>query len=289
MAVFISSLVNYPGPLSRSRYDSRLDVPDGRDPNQNAWLTITLKVNLQFADVNQPYGIVEVKNKVEGIVRDANNRTYHIRNWDAPSVAQFTRAFMLGGEKFWNRRFTLITPMDYAELDFTSRAAPSFHVRPNVLCLFRLQQVFSEAEAQRNIKVVRVNTTTGEDIRDWLVGRGTNGAGFRSHWELYQSVDVNDKTLPHELGHAIGQEHALALKGDTQCKTGDLNADRCYEDDNVMGRGDKVELVNALAWHERIEQHTQKDKRWWRVVLGDTTPTRKVRLSDWDPKWTQLF
>jgi hypothetical protein len=55
------------------------------------------------------------------------------------------------------------------------------------------------------------------------------------------------------------------------------------------GNSDKVALINALAWHERIEQHTRKDKRWWRVVLGDTTPTRKVRLADWDPKRAQMF
>jgi hypothetical protein len=289
MAKTFAYSISAPGPLRGSYYNSKLEVPDGRDPNQNAWLTITLKVNLRFADVNQPCGIVEVKNKVEGMVRDSDHRVYHIRNWDSPSVAQFTRAFFQRGEKYWNRRFTLITPQDYDELDFTCRVSPGWHVRPNVLCLFRLNQVFSETEADRNIKVVRLDTTFGEDFRDFWAGRGTGGAGFRSNWELYQSVDVNDQTLHHELGHAIGQEHILALKGDAKCKTTDPNADRCYEGPNVMGEGDKIELINGLTWHERIAEHTKKDKRWWQVVLGDTTPTRKVRLGDWDPKWSQMF
>jgi hypothetical protein len=159
-----------------------------------------------------------------------------------------------------------------------------------VLCLFRLVPEPDANQAHRNIKVVRLNTTAGEDLRDWLWGRPPNGVSFRSHWELYQWVDVYNNTLYHELGHALGQDHILALQGDVKCKTGDPNADRCYEGDNVMGgNSDKVALINALAWHERIEQHTRKDKRWWRVVLGDTTPTRKVRLADWDPKRAQMF
>jgi len=31
-------------------YDSILEVPSGTDPNQNAWLTLQLRIKLNFAD-----------------------------------------------------------------------------------------------------------------------------------------------------------------------------------------------------------------------------------------------
>jgi hypothetical protein len=213
---FIDDLRRGPGPLRDSVYDSTLEVPDGRDPNQNAWLTITLKVNLQFADANQLYGIVRTRDGV-GFVEDSDKREYRVRNWDSPSKTQCTSAFFVAGQKYWNRRFTLITPQDYDELDFTSRVSPGWHVRPNVLCLFRLVPEPDANQAHRNIKVVRLNTTIGEDLRDLLWGRPANGVSFRSHWELYQWVDVYNNTLFHELGHALGQDHILALQGDVKC------------------------------------------------------------------------
>jgi hypothetical protein len=263
---------------SNTYFRSELEVPSGSDPNQNAWLTVRLKVCLRFADVNFPWGVVEAKNKAEGLVRDSDRREYRVCNWDEPSEIEFWKRFYKDGEKFWNRRFTLLTPRDYDALDFTSAG---WRVRPNVLCLFRLDPVFSEAEAHRTFKVVRLGPTFWQNFRDFWTGHGIGGVGFRSNEYLLKFQDARTLVLPHELAHATDQEHIGVMQGDSQCLKGNPSADCCYDGPNIMGDGGEVWPINSRTWTDRMSWHTDTNSAAWRIALSDNVPTRKLPLETW--------
>ncbi len=263
--------------------DSELEVPDGRNPDQNAWLTIRLKVRLNFLDGRNPGGLV-LRDGNEFFIKDYNKSSYRVANWDSPAINAVKRGF-LAGEKIWNYRFVLITPQFYDGLDFESMQGAGWHVRPNVLCLFRLELVETRGHATINtgahatINLVKLDKTFWESVRD------TFSSDFRSHAFLYTSTDVYDSTLGHELGHLLGQDHILGLLGDARCK---LNSPRQGEDDcygrtpsekaDIMGSGNVFQLVNGVTWRNRIALHTDTSPEQWGVTTNVQTTTRKIPL-----------
>src|SRR6202007_1326046 len=69
--------------------------------------------------------------------------------------------------------------------------------------------------------------------------------------------DVYTAVLGHELGHAINEDHSLALKGDAQCKV-NPNLDRCYgltpeEIRNIMGVGTEITEINVGPWIDHLQ------------------------------------
>ena len=79
----------------------------------------------------------------------------------------------------------------------------------------------------------------------------------------------------------------MILEGDTSCMTpaDGSNAKACYgktewDKRNIMGKGDRLYLLNAISWRQRIALHTQgattADK--WGVTDVVTTPPRKMAL-----------
>ncbi|HMS43725.1 MAG TPA: hypothetical protein PKE69_26080, partial [Pyrinomonadaceae bacterium] len=143
--------------------------------------------------------------------------------------------------------------------------------RPNVLCLFRLRTVNNfrrESFTHLPLKVVRLAKDTSDD--------------FRSSFRTYDSNDT-DKTFYHELGHCLNQLHIRALLGDESCIYDDINADHCYDtpegmEENVLGRGTALDVVNAKPWLERIEKHTSISKVKWIVTKGTDLPPRTMPL-----------
>jgi hypothetical protein len=53
-------------------FRSNLEVPDGRDPEQNAWLTLTLYYGLTFADSNNPVPGVIVQQGTRFMAKDSD-------------------------------------------------------------------------------------------------------------------------------------------------------------------------------------------------------------------------
>jgi hypothetical protein len=102
-------------------------------------------------------------------------------------------------------------------------------MRPNILCLFRM---VSGAKASEIFNVVRINPDVFADPKFEVPNYKTKKTkpaknGFRSHSSLLTDRDVYTAVLGHELGHAINEDHILALKGDAQCKV-NPSLDRCY-------------------------------------------------------------
>jgi hypothetical protein len=80
--------------------------------------------------------------------------------------------------------------------------------------------------------VVRINPEVFEDPKFEVPNYKTKktkrvDAGFRSHSGLLIDRDVLTATLGHELGHALNEDHILALEGDAQCNV-NPNLDRCW-------------------------------------------------------------
>jgi hypothetical protein len=277
-------------------YESLLETPSGRDPRQNAWLTINLNVKLKFIDGRNPGGNTV---KVDGkwYAKDYNGYLFPLIDWGDFYRKKFLDKFKTHAEKVWNWQFLLKTPTDYAGLDISQDKQI---IRPNVLCLFRLNLV--ETNAHHTIEIANPSFRTTEvkniDPAKPVKRLGTFTAGtFRSDSTYYDDSDLMrpymyDKdeniwhdTIGHEIGHAIGQSHIMGLKGDNSCLNGSptVGEDHCYgtgEDaKNIMGRGDRIWLENAISWTQRIGLHTSTPKGKWTVTGVMSTPPRIMQKS----------
>lgn len=248
-----------------SEFESELAVPSGKDPNQNAWLTITVNYSINFVDSRNRLPGLIVKDGKDFYAQSsgAGEDPVPIKDWDFRSQIEFARKFKQA-ESFWNYKFVLITPRDYDALDVTSFAGPGWVCRPNVICLFRLSSVGSRVHLPLN--VVRAEKF------------------FRSDRDTYDDGDVNDKTVWHELGHSLDQLHIKALLGDEFCKKpANVNARYCYKEPdgvapNIQGTGTGLIPANAKARHELIARHTETAQSGWKVTMNTKTPPRKLQL-----------
>ncbi len=249
--------------VSTNDFDSKLEIPNGKDPNQNAWLTLTVRYALNFLDSRSSSGDVIVRKDGKCYAKDSDGTLFPVLDWDFKSQQTFNKRF-LKGENIWNHKFLLLTPRDYSKLDFTSFAGSGWVCRPNVLCLFRLESY--AAKAHRTISVVRVESKS-----------------FRSNAVLYKEGDVLTKTLGHELGHALSMLHIQALKGNQACVVSP-NDDPCYdgdtpeENENIAAHGDKLSTLNAITWQECMGAHTETAHTSWHSTMAVSTPPRKMPL-----------
>ncbi|MEI9988271.1 MAG: hypothetical protein WDN69_37335 [Aliidongia sp.] len=91
---------------------------------------------------------------------------------------------------------------------------------------------------------------------------------FRPAW-WQRKHNVLSKHVGHEVGHALGQCHIMGLKGMAQYTFsggrtpttprpyGVGSADK-FDAWNIMGGGDRIYLINAISWQQRIALHTQR-------------------------------
>lgn len=251
--------------ISAVEFESELAVPGGKDPMQNAWLTITVNYSLNFVDSrNQVPGLI-VKDGGKFYAKPSNpeNDAIPIKDWDFRSQTEFAHKFAKA-ESFWNYKFLLLTPTNYDAFDFTSWGGPGWICRPNVICLFRLGSGGSPSH-------LKLNVVRGEGF-------------FRSDQNTYDDNDVDDKTVWHELGHSLDQLHIRALLGDPFCKeAANINKNICYKEPegiapNIQGTGTGLIPQNAKAWHELIARHTETPQAAWTVSMDTARLPRKLPL-----------
>jgi hypothetical protein len=259
--------------IDNANFESKLECPDGKDPNQNAWLTITIRYSLNFVDgYNDKAGIIVADNGGGYIALDSDKKSFRILPWDQGATMRFRNDFQRG-ENIWNFRFVLVTPQDYDGLDYENL---DWKVRPNVLCLFRLVPAIN-GRPHLPIDVVRLDPSI-------------NHSFFRSNKTLYDNMDLYGPTFGHELGHALGLGHIKEMLGDTQCIADAKNGifpHRCYgeteaEKANIMGSGATFTLLCAKPWLDRIVEHTTDSNgrpiAGWTATLDAKTPPRKIPM-----------
>jgi len=250
-------------PREDGLFESKLEIPDGNNPDQNAWLTLTIRYRLNFVDDwNEKAGITVERENGGFLALDGDKTALPIVSWDLASKTEFGNVFQRG-EKIWNQRFVLITPQDYDGLDYESLP---WKVRPNVLCLFRLVPA---ASPHLEIDVVRLDPSV-------------DSHQFRSTPNLYDNGDVYRPTLGHELGHALGLDEIMVMKGDKRC-VANSRAGRCYgeteeERANIMGSGRNITLICARPWLDSIADYTGRAKGDWTATLDAKTPPRKIPI-----------
>ena len=305
-------------------YDSVLEIPSGKDPKQNAWLTLQLRVRLNFVDSKNPLAGFTQMQGTQMCARDHNGYLFPLLDWPPHLIARFQREYVALAEKTWNWQFLMVTPKSYDELDYMAQG-PQLMVRPNVLCLFRMS-VHSTAgpidtspaagplrtgTPHRIINVVNLALSTKQvslapGVPATAANPATkpisqmNGLAFRSNALNYDDQDlfnpawwqkehnIVSNTVGHEVGHALGQCHIMGLKGDPQYAFGGANsetqaaygvgsADK-FDAWNVMGGGNRIYLLNAVSWRERIALHTGLAVDKWEATGLMNTPPRSMPL-----------
>ena len=304
-------------------YDSILEVPAGTDPNQNAWLTLQLRIKLNFADSKNQVAGLTVQRGGTWYAKDTDGYLFPLLDWPAHLIARFQREFVQVAQRTWNYQFVLITPMTYSGLDFPAKVG-DLTIRPNVLCLFRLSLLNSAGTpidntnaagplragaAHRTINIVNLSLATRSVSLDTGVTAGpgkpavrplttVDGLAWRSNADSYDDSDlfnptwenkehkVLSNTVGHEIGHALGQCHVMGLKGIAAYRFTGPNANdpAAYgagspdplDAWNIMGRGCRLYLLNAVSWKERIAIHTSTTANQWDATGVMETPTRRM-------------
>ncbi|MBV9997693.1 MAG: hypothetical protein JO015_01140 [Verrucomicrobia bacterium] len=254
-----------------------LEIPNGNNPFQNAWLTLTLGYDLRFLDSrlvgDGGAGPIIVQDKDLGwCARDSDDYLFPIIDWGYDAIKKFVKLFQQG-EQIWNHKFLIKPPNVFDKLDYYSSAFPGYILRPNILCLFRME---SGAKTSATFNVVRINPAVFSDPKYEVPNYKTKKTkparnGFRSHQTLLTDGDVYTPVLGHELGHAINEDHILALKGDAQCKI-NRSLDRCYgltveELRNIMGAGTEITEINVGPWVDHLQNMVGGDPMHCKITM----------------------
>lgn len=307
-------------------YDSVLEKPSGANPQQNAWLTLQLRVKLNFVDSKNPAAGKTYNSGANYFAKDWSGYLFPILDWPPHLVKRFEQNFVQRAERIWNRQFLLKTPKTYADLDVDNLGA-GLTIRPNVLCLFRLSifgpsgqldsspasgplnsgavhhtiNVFNLALGTRQVKLAS-DVTAAQKAKDGLTETRDftkiDGGVFRSDADNYSDQDVFSPrmwdpaynlyhdTIGHEIGHVLGQSHIMGMKGNPKYLNGaaDQGVPAAYGEGspdwtdpwNVMGKGDRLTLINAVSWRERIAAHTGLPANAWEASGMLATPPRTL-------------
>src|SRR5581483_5509074 len=182
--------------FGKNLFDSTLDKPNGKSVTQNGWLTINLRVFLNFVD--PPGG--GLKNVVtEGgktYALDYDNWMFPMLPWSANAKRDFCDAFNKAAW-LWNYKFVLKTPRNYTGMDITNYDNPVIFgnkIRPNVICLFRMALVANNGGWHRKINIFNLDrsaTTVKKYKTTQTKTVGTlDSFTFRSDAENYDSYDT---------------------------------------------------------------------------------------------------
>src|SRR5215813_15531749 len=112
-------------------FDSILEIPNGTNPNQNAWLTLQLRVKLNFVDSRNPLPGLTVFQGGKWYAQDTDGYLFPLLDWPPHLIARFQREYAQRAEKTWNWQCVLTTPKNYPDVDY-DRLTGGVTVRPNV-------------------------------------------------------------------------------------------------------------------------------------------------------------
>jgi hypothetical protein len=288
-------------------FDSELTVSP--DPSMNHMLQLTLRMYLN--KYQPPVNPWTHEYFSTWFYADFDHKVFIIGPWSHAEWTRFVKRFLAECD-MWNNKFWLIPPADFTALDVT---AGGRKVRPNVYCNLNIQVQYSPGGAHRSITVVNMDAKSAARQRG-VKETDVTSLDFRSDDSTYDSMDttvgnvglrdpsgtptkVRFYTIPHEIGHAIGQPHIGVIRGEPLCQVAILlqrlpgvtqstlpalfqggdNSRSCYGDlasiptsSNVMGGGDQFSAENAQPWLDQILRHT-KTRTNWTVSMSRVPPS----------------
>jgi len=251
--------MNYPVTRSLTRMSTMLFEPH-QARRWNCGVNLYLKVFLRKID---PDGGAATGTAADWDTTNNGARRRNIVRWAAGEFEAWSARYQRECQTFWDTKFWLCPPMNYADLDFQQNMQT---MRPNVRCGLYLTLVNGEALADHTIDVVRIadsedfyRSDSGHyDNRD-LEPSATNGG-------LMQRAHI------HEVGHLLTMGHSN--DGDPACVN---NNPVCYAGDNVMGSGEAITPWNAKPWQDAMQACTGISSTQWRVSMTEVLP--QVRMS----------
>jgi hypothetical protein len=286
-------------------FDTFLEIPSGRNPKQNAWLTLEIKVAFKFADSKHPVtGLTQSDASGNWFAKDHDGWLFPILDWPPFLIERFCKEYQDDVEKTWNYQFVLITPRDYTGLDVTD-IVNGVVIRPNLLCLFRCWVVSplvvphgpqtplsGNWKPHVTINVVNLKYGTTQVKRPAAPAADPNKSlvrntpkmdalTWRSDAANYDDSDLFQKTFidprksvrsdvaGHELGHLLGQDHITCLKLDPKCIA---NPSLPYA--YGVGSSDPLDLLNIMGGGNRI--YLINAAPWQKRILQHTATTPPV-------------
>lgn len=240
--------------------DSHLYAAE-RNAHRNADLNFILSVYLNRVE---PDG--------SGLYADALGGITPILRWPDDEWTHFRHEFYNQVKGFFSKRFWLVPPRGYTDLDWPD-ARPTH--RPNVKCGLTLW-VHRRPEHAR-ICVNCIYPVPGQAMRSSMDPGGHSGE-LDAADTTYQDNPVpttsevhTQATVLHEVGHLLGLSHVA--RNPATCPVD--NAVACYgttawQRGDFMGWGSRVEHWHSWPWRNRIRYHTGVGG--WRAVLTRQDP-----------------
>lgn len=274
-------------------YDSEINFNRLSD-HENLDLKITLKVYLRPV------------NEGKKVIHDADGGKFKIDEWPAGEWNKFKAIYQTNGQNFWDNKFWLQTPADYHDFEKdmwgqrphsgqTTRVDNKlpwkenrFLRKPNLNCRFQLELVDSGSASHISIDVNYISHRL--EKKEWIAIKPGQNPDFRSSMinldsgdEVESSTKFGTETITrftfiHEIGHALGLEHAGVVRNEQQCikvikKRGAGKGSKnflCYgltkeSYTDVMGWGTTLTWHDALPWRVAAEHHTSINRHQWQI------------------------
>lgn len=259
--------MNYPVTRPMTRMSTMLFEPH-QARRWNCGITLYLKVFLRKID---PANGAATGTAADWDTTYNHGRARNIVRWAAGEFEAWSARYQRECQTFWDNKFWLCPPMNYADLDFQQNMQT---MRPNVRCGMSLSLVNGQALADHTIDVVRI--ADGEDFY-------RSDSGHYDNRDLEPSATnggLTQRAHIHEVGHLLTMGHSN--EGDAACVN---NNPVCYAGDNVMGSGEAITAWNAKPWQDAMQACTNIASAQWRVSMTEVLPQVRMSFSMAGPRF----
>jgi hypothetical protein len=242
--------------------------------NAGRSVTLTLILKVLFSPVNPGQGGTLQAQRPDGhggaklVVYDKNGHEWHLLPWTNLDFYNWVKAACHIANDAWSGQLFLVPPADFDGLNVGLAGLPlgqqgcGQFLKPSVKCALRCQKWASSSDSPH----VRVNFVRVASQKD----RHFHGdMSFDADSFIIPDPWFGQKTVAHEVGHALGLEHVkqyvprcgfaswqpgYTADHDSYCSDGPAGR-------NIMGVGNDLDAINALPWQRALMDHLDRNNR----------------------------